>query len=59
MGGSFVDEAADVAFRLGQADCLGKGSEGLSLFLVHLVSQSLQELDLNDVYPSLACSCSL
>src|SRR5258708_21285186 len=56
---SFVDEAANVPFRLSQANCLREGCQSLRLLLDHLVSQGLQEPDLNDMAPALACCGAL
>src|SRR5437764_326292 len=56
---TFIDEATDVALWLGPVDCLREDVESLPLLLVQLVSQSLQEADLNHMAPALALDGSL
>src|SRR5260370_29650185 len=58
-GDPFVNETANVALWLGQTYCLREGREGLRLFVEHLMSQSLQDPDLNHVAPALARCRSL
>src|SRR5262249_54094940 len=58
-GGPFIYKTANVALWLGQTDCLREGREGLRYLVEHLVSESLQEPDLNDVAPALALCRSL
>src|SRR5258708_4290100 len=55
----FVDKTADVALWLGQANCFRKSVECLLLFLELLMGQGLQETNLHDVSPALACGGSL